>query len=56
MAVGLGILPAYWHFWHQPLAADYQRTRAVLTIILGFIVWWSFIVGHILNNIQGFGV
>jgi hypothetical protein len=56
VAVGLGILPAYWYFWRQPLADSHARTRAVLTAILAFIVWWSFIVGHILNNIQGFGI
>ena len=56
VAVGLGMLPAYWYFWRQPLANDYARTRAVLTAILAFIVWWSFLVGHILNNIRGFEV
>jgi hypothetical protein len=55
VAVGLGMLPAYWYFWRQPLADDHARTRAVLTVGLAFIVWWSFVVGHILNNIRGFG-
>lgn len=54
-AVGLAILPAYWYYWRQPLAAEHARTRAVLTAILAFIVWWNFLVGHILNNIRGFG-
>jgi hypothetical protein len=54
-AVGLGLLPAYWYYWRQPLAQEYARTRAVLTTMLAFIVWWGFIVGHILNNIRGFG-
>ena len=54
VAVGLGMLPAYWYFWHQPAAAAYARTRALLTAILAFIVWWGFVVGHILNNIRGF--
>ena len=54
-AVGLGILPAYWYYWRQPLAAEHARTRAVLTAMLAFIVWWNFLVGHILNNIRGFG-
>jgi hypothetical protein len=54
VAVGLGILPAYWYFWRQPMAGDQLRTRAVLTAVLAFIVWWSFVVGHILNNIRGF--
>ena len=56
VAVGLGILPAYWCFWRQALAADHVRTRAILTALLAFIVWWSFIVGHILHDIQGFGL
>jgi hypothetical protein len=53
--VGLAMLPAYWYYWRQPLAADNARSRAVLTAILAFIVWWNFLVGHILNNIRGFG-
>jgi len=23
--------------------------------MLAFVVWWNFLVGHILNNIRGFG-
>ena len=56
VTVGLGILPAYWYFWRQPLADDHSRTRALLTATLAFIVWWSFLVGHILNNMRGFGL
>ncbi|HKA41365.1 MAG TPA: hypothetical protein VKF40_05170 [Burkholderiales bacterium] len=55
VSVGLGVLPAYWYFWRQPLAAEHARTRALLTAMLAFIVWWNFLVGHILNNIRGFG-
>jgi hypothetical protein len=54
-AVGLGILPAYWYYWRQPLAPEHARTRAMLTATIAFIVWWNFLVGHILNNIRGFG-
>ena len=53
--VGLAALPAYWVFWRQPLDAAHARTRAILTALLAFIVWWNFLVGHILNNIRGFG-
>jgi hypothetical protein len=55
VAVGLGMLPAYWYFWRQPLVRDHARARAMTTATLAFIVWWSFFVGHILNNIRGFG-
>ena len=33
-----------------------SRTPAALTLILAFIVWWSFLMGHVLNNIMGFGL
>jgi hypothetical protein len=55
VAIGLGILPAYWVCWRRPTADESRRTRAALTAILGFIVWWGFLVGHVLNNIMGFG-
>ena len=52
-AIGLGLLPAYWFVWKLPLAADGASARKYLTWILAFIVWWNFLVGHILNNIKG---
>lgn len=52
-AIGLGLLPLYWFVWRQPLAAKYAQARAVLTGLLCFIVWYSFLVGHILNNVRG---
>jgi hypothetical protein len=55
VAIGLGILPAYWVCWRRPLVDEPGRTRAGLTAVLAFIVWWSFLVGHVLNNIMGFG-
>jgi hypothetical protein len=55
VTIGLGLLPAYWYFWRQPLAPDNARARAALTTLLAMIVWWSFLVGHVLNNIRGFG-
>ena len=54
-AVGLAVLPAYWVYWRQPPADERSRTRDALTLLLAFIVWWNFLVGHILNNIRGFG-
>ena len=54
-AIGLGMLPAYWYYWRQPLAAEHARPRAIITAVIAFIVWWNFLVGHILNNIRGFG-
>jgi hypothetical protein len=53
--IGLAVLPAYWCFWRQPFGDAHARTRAVLTALLALIVWWNFLVGHVLNNIRGFG-
>ena len=53
IAIGLGLLPAYWLFWQQPLAVDTAAPRRYLTWLLAFFVWWGFIVGHVLNNIRG---
>ena len=55
VAIGLGLLPAYWISWRRPFADERGRTASALTTILGFIVWWSFLVGHVVNDITGFG-
>jgi hypothetical protein len=54
-AIGLGLLPVYWYFWRQPPVGEHATARKYLTWILAFLVWWNFLVGHILNNIKGFG-
>jgi hypothetical protein len=53
--IGLALLPAYWVCWRRPRAGESAVHRAILTTILALIVWWSFLIGHILNNIRGFG-
>jgi len=54
IAIGLALLPAYLVCWRQP-REEPTRTRTAVTSILAFIVWWSFLVGHVINNIKGFG-
>jgi hypothetical protein len=55
LALGLAVLPAYWYYWRQPLLREDAFTRAMLTSLLAFVVWWGFLVGHVLNNIRGLG-
>jgi hypothetical protein len=55
VAIGFGLLPAYWISWRRPFADERGQTAVALTTILGFIVWWGFLVGHVVNNIVGFG-
>ncbi|HEX4505332.1 MAG TPA: hypothetical protein VH722_06345 [Alphaproteobacteria bacterium] len=52
-AIGLGLLPAYWFFWRTPLTPEGMVARRYLTWILAFVIWWNFLVGHVLNNIRG---
>jgi hypothetical protein len=54
-AIGLGLLPTYWVCWRRPRADEPTRTRSAVTSLLAFIVWWSFFMGHVTNNILGFG-
>jgi hypothetical protein len=55
VAIGAALLPAYWYFWRRPPAADNRMTRAGVTVLLAVFVWVAFLVGHVLNNIRGFG-
>jgi hypothetical protein len=53
VAVGLGMLPLFWWVWQEPLDPAKAVARKAITAILCFIVWYSFLVGHVLNNIRG---
>jgi hypothetical protein len=51
--IGLVLLPVYWHFWRTVPLTDSVATRRFLTTFMMLAVWWSLVVGHILNNIKG---
>jgi hypothetical protein len=54
LALSLALLPIYWLLWRR--ASDANRVaRAALTSLIALAVWWSFLTGHIINNIRGFG-
>ena len=55
-AMGLALLPAYWYFWRKPLSDEYASTRKWLTVVLAAMVWYCFLVGHVVNNVRGFGI
>jgi hypothetical protein len=55
LAMGLGLLPAYWYFWQQPQSAEYAVIRKWLTVFLAVAVWYGFISGHIANDFRGIG-
>ncbi len=56
IAVGLGLLPAYWYYLRGPGAGQHAVTRKIVTALVAFTVWFGFIVGHVVNNTKGFGL
>ncbi len=53
--IALGMLPAYAFLWSRADDATLQRARNLVTILLAAVVWFDFLVGHVLNNIRGLG-
>jgi hypothetical protein len=54
VTIGLGLLPAYWWLW-RTRAEEYALARRGVTVLLALIVWYAFLVGHVINNVRGFG-
>jgi hypothetical protein len=53
--LGLGLLPIYWYIWKNAHDPEYDGVRKSVTALLAFICWFNFLVGHVLNNVRGFG-
>ena len=53
LAIGLGMLPFYWLVWKDPKDEETRMARVATTTILCVVVWYSFIAGHIVNNVRG---
>jgi hypothetical protein len=53
LAIGLAMLPFFWLVWRDPKDAATASARKWATLILCVIVWYSFIAGHIVNNVRG---
>lgn len=51
--IGLGLLPAYLHYWKNAATDQDLFVRRALTILIAIIVWWNFVIGHILTAIRG---
>ena len=54
--IGLGLLPFYWHLWKNARHVAYESARKWLTVVLAAICWYAFLVGHVVNNVRGFGL
>ena len=53
--IGMCLLPAYWYFWKNAKAPEYDTVRKWLTVVLAAFCWFNFLVGHVVNNVRGFG-
>jgi len=53
--LGLFLLPIYWYLWKNIGNPEYASPRRWLTVLMAAMVWYSFLVGHLLNNVRGFG-
>ncbi|MGB9370070.1 MAG: hypothetical protein WCE79_29090 [Xanthobacteraceae bacterium] len=53
--IALGLLPIYWFFWKNARDPQYDSARKWLTVTLAGFCWFNFLVGHIVNNVRGFG-
>ena len=53
LAIGLGMLPFYWLMWRDAKDPDTRTARIWTTSILCVVVWYSFLAGHIVNNVRG---
>ena len=51
--LGLAVLPYYAYTWKPEVAPTLRVDRVAITLLLAFVVWWDFLVGHVLNNIRG---
>lgn len=49
-AIGLASLPLYRHLWRS---GEAPAGRSMLTALLALVVWFNFVVGHLLNNLRG---
>jgi hypothetical protein len=54
VTIGLGLLPAYWYLWKNK-SPDYESARKWVTVVLAAFCWYAFLVGHVVNNVRGFG-
>lgn len=55
VVIGVALLPVYWLLWKKVPLNEQVAWRAAVTTILAAFVWYAFLVGHVLNNLRGFG-
>ena len=52
---GLGLLPFYRYLWRYAESAQDLVARKWITVFLGAVCWYTFLAGHVVNNVRGYG-
>jgi hypothetical protein len=52
-ALCLVMLPAYYISWRDGEIASSPVARRIITSLLCAMVWWNFVVGHLMNYTKG---
>lgn len=55
VSFGLGALPLYWLLWSSSGLQAHESVRKWLTAWLAGVCWYAFLVGHVVNNVRGYG-
>jgi hypothetical protein len=55
VVIGVALLPVYWYLWKKVPLNEQVAWRSAVTATLAVFVWYSFLVGHVLNNLRGLG-
>ena len=55
LALSLALLPTYWLLWKKIPLSDHRAERRLTTVTIAVLVWYGFLVGHILNDLRGLG-
>lgn len=53
--IGLATLPLYVYCWDERQTTTDRFARTAVTWLLACIAWFSFVAGHVLNNLRGLG-
>jgi hypothetical protein len=53
--LGLAMLPIYRFAWKHYDNMNYESLRKGTTVFLAFVCWYAFLIGHIVNNVRGYG-
>ena len=55
VSFAFGALPAYWFLWTRDTQDAHRGARKWLTAWMAAVCWYAFLVGHVVNNVRGYG-